>query len=77
MPTKREERFQRSAAQKAERERKERAKVLRSRAMIVVGVLVVIAVAIAVRRQRLAESDGRVWSSAHGHFHDRYGMEIR
>jgi len=77
MPSKREERLQRSAAQKLEREQKQRTKIWQRRAALVVGALAVIALAIVLRQQRLAASDGRVWSSAHGHWHDRYGMEIR
>ena len=77
MPTKREERRERAEAEKLDRDRQKRRKALRSRVTFIAGALAVIAIALLVRRQRLIESDGRVWSSAHGHWHDRYGMEIR
>jgi hypothetical protein len=76
VPTKREERRERSAAEKLERERQKRRKTLRSRVAIVVGALALVAIALLVRRQRLIESDGRIWSAAHGHWHDRNGREI-
>jgi hypothetical protein len=77
MPTKREERRERSEAQKLERARQMRQRVVRSRVMVVVGILAVIAVAVVLRRQRATPNDGRVWSAAHGHWHDRNGVEIR
>lgn len=77
MPTKREERRERSEAQKVDRARHERQRIVRSRAMLIVGILAVIAITVIVRRQRTTESDGRVWSSAHRHWHDRNGREIR
>jgi hypothetical protein len=40
-------------------------------------VLILVAIALIVKRQRPIPSDGRVWSSAHGHWHDRFGLEIR
>lgn len=77
MPTKREERKERSEAQKLDRERQQRQKKLRQRIVFIAGTLGFIVIAILVRRQRMIESEGRIWSSAHGHWHDRYGMEIR
>jgi hypothetical protein len=77
MPTKREERLQRSEAQKQDRARQQRRKVRRSRLVFLAGAIAIVAIAFIVRRQRLTENDGRVWSSAHGHWHDRNGMEIR
>lgn len=77
MPTKREERRERSETEKLDRERQRRRKAWRSRVAFIAGALLfVVAIALFVRRQRLIESDGRVWSAAHGHWHDRYGMEI-
>lgn len=77
MPTKREERRERSEAQKLDRERQIRRKKLQSRAALIFGTLAFIAIALIVRHQRQIENEGRIWSSAHGHWHDRYGMEIR
>ena len=77
MPTKREERLQRAEAQKQERARRQRQKVWRSRMAFVAAALAFITIALIVRHQRLSVNDGRVWSSAHGHWHDKYGMEIR
>lgn len=77
MPSKREERLQRAEALKQDRERQQRQKAWRSRMVFIAGALALLAIAMIVRRQRLIESDGRVWSSAHGHWHDRYGMEVR
>ena len=55
-----------------------REKAWRSRVVFIGGALVLIAIAVIVRRERLREeaNSGRIWSSAHGHWHDRYGMEI-
>jgi len=77
MTTKREERRQRSEAQKLERARQKRQRIWRSRATVLIGILAVIALGVIVRRQRATRNDGRVWSAAHGHWHDRNGMEIR
>ena len=77
MSTKREERRERAEAEKLERERRQRRKVLRSRVAFIVGALILVAFVLLVRRQRQTPSDGRVWSAAHGHWHDRNGMEIR
>ena len=77
MPTKREERLQRAEALKQDRARRQRQKVWRQRAIFIAAALAFIAIAIIVRRQRLSENEGRIWSAAHGHWHDKYGMEIR
>ena len=72
MATKREERKQRAEAQREAQEHQRRRRRLRSRAMIAVGALVLIAAAfMATRRRDGAENNGRVWSAAHGHWHDK------
>lgn len=70
---KREERKQRSEAHKADLERAARQRKWRSRAFFVVGVAVVIAAAVmfTTRRTDGEESNGRVWSAAHGHWHEK------
>ena len=68
MSEKREERKQRSEAERLERERHKRATGRRSRMFLVVGVLVVVAVVLGVTRRR--SGSDRVWSAAHGHWHD-------
>ena len=78
--TKREERKQRSEEHKAEQERANKQRRTRSRAMFVV-VLIVIGAAgylVSTRHPKDGEErDGRIWSAAHGHWHDRFGAEIR
>jgi hypothetical protein len=69
---KREERKQRSEEQREQQERLKRQKARRSRAMFVVGVLVLLAAGyLATRRKDGQEKDGKVWSAAHGHWHDK------
>ena len=70
---KREERKQRSEAHKAEQERAAKQRKWRSRAFVVVGVAAVIAAAVmfTTRRTDGEESNGRVWSAAHGHWHEK------
>ena len=78
--SKREERKQRSEEQKAELERLKRKKRFRSRATFVVVVLgLVIAASYFVARHPKdgEERNGRIWSASHGHWHDKYGAEIR
>ncbi len=71
MPNKREERRERAEAEKQSRERYQRQKVWRSRLLLVAGVLGLIAVVVITMRRRGDESGGRVWSAAHGHWHDK------
>jgi hypothetical protein len=74
--SKREERKQRSEAERQHRELMKRSQKMRNRAFVLVGVvaaLVIVALAL-TRRQG---GDGRVWSAAHGHYHDARGQEIR
>ena len=68
MSSKREERRQRSEAERLERERHKRATGRRSRMILIFGVLVVAAIAVlGVTRSR--SDSGRVWSAEHGHWH--------
>ena len=72
---KREERKQRSEAERQHRELMKRSQKMRNRAFFAVGIGVVLAIAaLAVTRR---QGDGRVWSAAHGHYHDARGQEIR
>ena len=68
--SKREERKQRSEAERLERERHKRATGRRSRVFLAIGVLVVVAIAVLGVTRRRSES-GRVWSAEHGHWHDK------
>jgi len=77
---KREERKQRSEEHKAELERLKQKRRFRSRVKVVVAVLVlaVTGFVLAARHPRDGEErDGRIWSAAHGHWHDRFGQEAR
>jgi hypothetical protein len=68
----REERKQRSEEHREQQERLKRQKQFRSRAMFVVGVLVLIAAGyLATRRDAGDQQNGKVWSAAHGHWHDK------
>ena len=78
--SKREERKQRSEEHKAEVERLKQKKRFRSRMTVAVAVLglAVAGYVLAVRQPRDGEErDGRIWSAAHGHWHDKYGAEVR
>lgn len=78
--TKREERKQRSEEHKAEQERLAKKKQARSRAMFVVVLIVIGAAGYLVTSRHPKdgeERNGRIWSAAHGHWHDRFGAEIR
>ena len=74
--SKREERKQRSEEHKAELERLNRKKRFQSRATFVI-VLVLALVAVGYfttgRPKDGEERNGRIWSAAHGHWHDKYG----
>jgi hypothetical protein len=74
MSTKREERKQRADVHRLAQEQLARRKTWRSRAMFAVGVLAVLAaVFMATRGPKDGEErNGRVWSAAHGHWHDKY-----
>ena len=72
MSSKREERKQRSEEHRQQVERQKRLQKRNSRALFVLGVLAVIAAGyFATRRKDGDERDGRVWSAAHGHWHDK------
>ena len=72
MTSKREERKQRAEEQRVAQEQARRKRQWRSRAIFAVGALAVIAAAfMATRRRDGDESNGRVWSAAHGHWHDK------
>jgi hypothetical protein len=78
--SKREERKQRSEEHKAELERLKQKRRFQARVTLVVTVLA-LAVAgyvLAARHPKDGEErNGRIWSAAHGHWHDRYGAEAR
>jgi len=72
MDTKREERKQRAEAQRDAQIRERRQRQWRSRALFAGVVLVLIAMGfLATRRRDGEEKDGKVWSAAHGHWHDK------
>ena len=72
MATKREERKQRAEEQRVAQEKARRKRQWRSRAIFAIGALAVIAAAfMATRRRDGDESNGQVWSAAHGHWHDK------
>ena len=72
MDTKREERKQRAEAQRDAQIRERRQRQWRSRALFTAGILVLIAMGfLATRRRDGEEKDGKVWSAAHGHWHDK------
>jgi hypothetical protein len=69
MSSKREERKQRSEADRVYREQMKRAQVMRRRFFVIAGVLIVAAVAwLGISRR---QQSGRVWSAEHGHWHDK------
>ena len=72
MATKREERKQRAEAQRDAQVRERRQRQWRSRALFAAGVALLIAMGfLATRRRDGEEKDGKVWSAAHGHWHDK------
>ena len=78
--SKREERKQRSEEHKAELERLKQKKRFRSRVTLVVAVLglAVAGYVLAARHPKDGEErNGRIWSAAHGHWHDKSGVEPR
>jgi hypothetical protein len=70
MSSKREERKQRSEAERLHREQQQRARKWRARLFVVAGVLAVVAVVLLGVTRRRGES-GRVWSAEHGHWHEK------
>ena len=80
MSTKREERKQRSEAQKQNQGRLGRQRRWKARALFVAGVAALAAIgfmAVATRHRDGEESNGRVWSAAHGHWHDKATGQAR
>jgi len=78
--SKREERKQRSEEHKAELESLKQKKRFQSRVALVVTVLglAVAGYVLAARHPKDGEErDGRIWSAAHGHWHNKYGAELR
>lgn len=73
--SKREERKQRAEAERLAREHFQRAKKAQARMFFIVGVLVALGIAALYVTRR--GGSGRVWSAAHGHYHDKNGREIR
>jgi hypothetical protein len=69
MTNKREERKQRSEAERVYREQSKRALTMRKRFFLIAGVLVVGAVVWLNLSRR--QQSGRVWSAEHGHWHDK------
>ena len=78
--SKREERKQRSEEHKAEVERLKQKRRFQSRMTVVVVVLglAVAGYVLTARHPKDGEErNGRIWSAAHGHWHDKYGAEAR
>ena len=78
--SKREERKQRSEEHRAELERLKQKTRFQSRVALVVTVLglAVAGYVLAARHPKDGEErDGRIWSAAHGHWHNKYGAELR
>ena len=73
MATKREERKQRSEAQRDAQVRERRQRQWRSRALFAAGVLALIAMGVLATRRRDGDEskNGQVWSAEHGHWHDK------
>ena len=72
MSAKREARRERSAAERANKERRRRQQVLRSRLLFALGATAVIALGfLLAQRDRPGGRPGQVWSAEHGHWHDR------
>lgn len=72
MSAKREARRQRSALEREAKERKRRQQVIRSRLLFALGAAAVIALGfLLVQREPPGGGAGKVWSAAHGHWHDR------
>jgi hypothetical protein len=70
MDAKREARKQRAELHRQTQERRRRQRVMRTRLLIALGTAAVLAIGVMVAR-RDKPSGGRVWSAAHGHWHER------
>ena len=68
--SKREERRERSQQAKESKVQQQREAVMRKRFFIIAGVLAIGGIALAVSL-RPEKQKGRVWSAAHGHYHDQ------
>jgi hypothetical protein len=69
MTSKREERKQRSEAERLFREQSKRAQAMRKRFFLIAGVVAVgVIVWLGLSRR---QQSGRVWSAEHGHWHDK------
>jgi len=71
MDAKREARKQRAELHRQTQERRRRQRVMRTRLLVVLGTAAVLAIGFMVARRDPQASGGRVWSAAHGHWHDR------
>lgn len=72
MSTKRDARRERSALERANKERRRRQQVLRSRLLFALGATAVVALGFFLaQREKPGGRPGQVWSAAHGHWHDR------
>lgn len=67
----RDERKQRAEAEQARKEELTRQRKWRSRAVIVLVALTLAAMGLMSVHRGSDESDGRVWSPEHGHWHDK------
>ena len=73
--SKREERKQRSEAERQHRELVKRSQKMRSRAFFMVGLVAALVIAaLAVTRRQ--GGNGQIWSAEHGHYHNAQGQEI-
>lgn len=71
MDAKREARRQRAELKRQDQDRRRRQRVMRSRLLIVLGAAAVLVIGFMIARRDPQASGGRVWSAAHGHWHDR------
>lgn len=72
MSTKRETRKQRSDEHREHQDRQRRQRQWRSRALVALGAFALIAALFMSTRLRDGEErNGRVWSAAHGHWHEK------
>jgi hypothetical protein len=72
MSAKREARRQRSALERENKERQRRQKMIKTRVLMVLGTAAVLAFGFYLtQREPPGGGQGKVWSAAHGHWHDR------
>ncbi len=71
MSAKREARRQRAALDRQNKDRRRRQQVMRSRLLVALGAAAVLAIGLMIARRDTPGGGGRVWSAAHGHWHDR------